>query len=672
MSNNIYDILNKFNAVEEKGHEPVQQQPKAKTKLAENMETVEGQLNEKYMGFKKTVAAVKKGGSAENPEAVAAAIGRKKYGKEKFQQAAAAGKKLGEEQVNEKWAGDAEVERTGEYAGKTTAELKSMLAKLHKSGPHERGSAAEKKMHQINFALRSKGGWKKGEGAATREEEMAEGQQQGEYSRVLTALRLYYPRLSMEELNVPGYHKVIANKAGVPVEYAADIINGFANPEDYWSDDENNDDEQNVAEVAPPGAKAERMVKHIKKGYAKDGKLTDREKGIAYATAWKAHKAGKVEEAVAALSILSRSGMTAQQISEGWEDMMKAVATKSREEKGTGKFDKKKDPTTGGTIYTRKYNPKSGETDDTENVTAVKRGRGRPKKSAFEEYADKYQSMLEDADPLGKFIQTLPKGSSAKPEPLADPGSPEKPLAPPAGKPQAMGTIKNGVWSADAPKPGEKGVALPVPVDETEEEMNEMMRLAGLKEVSKGEYLKQQDAAAEKAGKDTFNAFGQEFSTDEVDEGTETCNECGYTMTECGCDSGMPEQEEGHMNVSMNVDSDGYQSVTVSADGEDAAKLAQLLKLAGLGSGSAEAVYQPVEVVVGDEEEIEEEKDERYHASTTPDVEVFGTDVQLKGGNGDVAGQEKKMRKHGYQFGDNPLAMKETVARDYESIKVRK
>jgi hypothetical protein len=51
-----------------------------------------------------------------------------------------------------------------------------------------------------------------------------------------------------------------------------------------------------VAEVAPPGAKAERMVKHIKKGYAKDGKLSDREKAIAYATAWKAKKAGKVEE----------------------------------------------------------------------------------------------------------------------------------------------------------------------------------------------------------------------------------------------------------------------------------------------------------------------------------------------------------------------------------------
>ena len=52
-------------------------------------------VSEKYMGFDKTVAAIKKGGSAKDPEAVAASIGRKKYGKEKFQKAAAAGKKLG-------------------------------------------------------------------------------------------------------------------------------------------------------------------------------------------------------------------------------------------------------------------------------------------------------------------------------------------------------------------------------------------------------------------------------------------------------------------------------------------------------------------------------------------------------------------------------------------------
>ena len=50
-----------------------------------------------------------------------------------------------------------------------------------------------------------------------------------------------------------------------------------------------------VEESAPPGAKAERMVKHIKKGYAKDGKLSNKEKSIAYATAWKAHNKGVTE-----------------------------------------------------------------------------------------------------------------------------------------------------------------------------------------------------------------------------------------------------------------------------------------------------------------------------------------------------------------------------------------
>jgi hypothetical protein len=59
-----------------------------------------------------------------------------------------------------------------------------------------------------------------------------------------------------------------------------------------------NEGEGCMDEVAPPGAKAERMVKHIKKGYAKDGKLTGKEKAIAYATTWAARNKGQVEEGV--------------------------------------------------------------------------------------------------------------------------------------------------------------------------------------------------------------------------------------------------------------------------------------------------------------------------------------------------------------------------------------
>ena len=68
---------------------------------------------------------------------------------------------------------------------------------------------------------------------------------------------------------------------------------GFASSSYYFD----NIKEKEVAEIAPPGAKAERMVKHIKKAYSKDGKLTPKEKAIAYATTWKAHNDGKVEEA---------------------------------------------------------------------------------------------------------------------------------------------------------------------------------------------------------------------------------------------------------------------------------------------------------------------------------------------------------------------------------------
>ena len=124
MSNNIYDILKKMQNLEapkqtitegkkskpdfldlnNNGNkkEPMKKAAKDKSKgaIAEAVARVEQQLAEKYMGFKNTVAAIEKGGSAKNPEAVAAAIGRDKYGKKKFQKAAAAGKKLREDEVD--------------------------------------------------------------------------------------------------------------------------------------------------------------------------------------------------------------------------------------------------------------------------------------------------------------------------------------------------------------------------------------------------------------------------------------------------------------------------------------------------------------------------------------------------------------------------------------------
>jgi hypothetical protein len=143
-----------------------------------------------------------------------------------------------------------------------------------------------------------------------------------------------------------------------------------------------------MTEKAPPGDKYERMVKHIKQGYAKDGKLTPQEKSIAYATAWKKKNADMDE------GILSGKDLPWQQ---------------------------------------------PGDPELTKTMT------------------QDYKKDIKD--PGQRVLQRA------------------------------------------------KDLALELPVKE-----------ADLDEVSKGEYLKQQDAAAEKAGKKDFKAFGQEFSTKEIDE----------------------------------------------------------------------------------------------------------------------------------------------------------
>lgn len=55
-----------------------------------------------YVGFDKLKSKIAAKGGVSNPGAVAASIGRKKYGKAKFQKAAAQGKKMGGMQVGVK------------------------------------------------------------------------------------------------------------------------------------------------------------------------------------------------------------------------------------------------------------------------------------------------------------------------------------------------------------------------------------------------------------------------------------------------------------------------------------------------------------------------------------------------------------------------------------------
>jgi hypothetical protein len=457
-----------------------------------------------------------------------------------------------------------------------------------------------------------------------------------------------------------------------------------------------------VQEVAPPGAKAERMVKHIKKGYAKDGKLTKTEKSKAYGASWKAHNKGKVEEAIKAMF---EAGFTKEQIVEGWDDMMKAVANRSNDMKPGEKRQGAKgeiEKTSSGIKHTRRYDRKTGETETGSDGEQVKRSRGRPKKSQFESalkdsttikkmIVETFRDIIEGSIQGGVWTSNPPKkgqptvpvpqnidGGSASPAPK----TPSKPT--PSKSEPPMGSIRGGVWTSTPPKPGEKGVAVPSALPE--DDMEEGNAFSGAVAKAKADGVQPGE---------TIKVGGKTYPVKEGEELLQMLRIAGIKvledtqLDECGMSSmgnGMMGQyeQEGLMNVSTNMSSDGNKSVTITADGNSALELMQMLKLAGMGGHDhshsdmhSEPEGEPEGImVVAHGEEVEEAKDERYHASTTPDEHVMPVQAQTKGGDGDVAGKEKKMTPNGYQFGDNPQAMKESMSlkliKEYETIKVKK
>jgi len=776
--NSIYDILNKLNSIQPATETSEVPSVKQKSKLQESIDTV----SEKYMGFKKVAAAAKAGG-AKDPDAVAAAIGRKKYGKEKFQKAAATGKKLGEEQGSKRLSIGQQMARDGiTYSVEREKELIGIIGDyLAKNGHSEKA---------IRYYLSYDEDFVPDTLSELPKEGVAEGSGDKSFEDMNRAELLDYLNMSPKE--------------------AADMSNKDLR-------DACEEKTKDVSEVAPPGAKAERMVKHIKKGYAKDGKLTKVEKAKAYGRAWKAHKAGKVEEAVASLKPLLDAGMTAKQISEGWEDMMKAVKKQHKDQVGTGKFDKKKVST--GTVYTRKYDADGmSNTDDEVKADGEKRGRGRPKKSAFESSIDRltaevYGDLLAEGSPyayrpsgsdiagpgkntLGSQLKGLGRDLINKIAPddetlLKDL---EKKTVGEANAPidydkvlEAIAALYgDDMWENDAmqdlandleqARPTDQELDFIIANGKLPKRLANIQFTAGddvqfgeakVKEDDGEELSYEQEQLRQSIGDDMFDAvklaveqsaeipediydalydyytesgempygtakardgdpvewiqerLGQLFDkmTEEhnmdkelaemmrlagMQVNEEKCKICG--MDPCACDHDHVKEddmEEGNEfsgalakakaagAKEFEVDGKKYQvkedeeqidecgmeptsmpmgELTISGSPE---ALAAMLKLAGL---QAPAMM---------EQPVEEEKDPRYEANTTPEEEVMPVQAQIKGGNGEVAGMEKAMHKDGAaRFSDNPLAMKESIddlsemGRDlmkaYESIKIQK
>ena len=160
----------------------------------------------------------------------------------------------------------------------------------------------------------------------------------------------------------PDYEKIMAALNNGDVESAVEEVyyaysdqdGGEIDMDDYIEDleDQFKDMVGGVEEVAPPTAKGERMVKHIKQGYADDGKLTDKEKGIAYATAWKQHnknesvttgddmarlQEGEIQQAsaiVTAKTMVDRVGRWIEELSGMENDTLLQLGDSIRDEMG--------------------------------------------------------------------------------------------------------------------------------------------------------------------------------------------------------------------------------------------------------------------------------------------------------------------------------------------------
>jgi hypothetical protein len=129
-------------------------------------------------------------------------------------------------------------------------------------------------------------------------------------------------------------------------------------------------------------------------------------------------------------------------------------------------------------------------------------------------------------------------------------------------------------------------------------------------------------------------------------------------LDECGMGP-MPTQEpESRLNVSTNISSDGKKDVTVNASGEEAEKLMQLLKLAGIGNKQPE-MARPEEM----EEEFANEPNEKYAS----------TDAIIRQGND--LNRPKAQYADKPKAGDNPMAtesmlkLEGRLAAEYELLK---
>jgi hypothetical protein len=618
-NSNMYEILGKLNSISSPA-----QQPKAETKtqLQESAQHSQSQspydrlnekyqryvdrissndsntqLNEKYMGFKKLEKSIADRGDVKDPGAVAASIGRKKYGKEKFQKAAAAGKKMGEGLSH---TGTIKQTDTGkEYTPAPGHRVRATIGPgggdpkvdFVKSEPSKGSQAAQpssgKDKPVDESGLQAYLGKKKygKEGMAALQQAGREGASKEKMAKI-RARHDKMDEADMEEGNKFAYNVIKAKAAG---KKRADL--------------DGDGDMEPVREASKPDYL----------DFDKDGNKKEPMK-----KALKDKKAHAVEE--------------------GWDDMLKDVERRRTSPKVGSSYQGKKgeiERTSTGVRHTRRYDPETGETDSDDKAEPVKRGRGRPKsgsgprqervtaksrktdrtahgqagfksgdkrKKEVEEAMEtlrrcgydvdkleeksvskaqqKFMGMahamqkgekIKGASPeLKKVAKTMKKGDVEDFAKTKHKGLPQhvKPK-----KKTEEGSIEGGkrpgdltgTWSADKPAKGKPNVPPPVPNDPVSPAKKPKSN------------TKKADAGGDQAVAETETTSskgGMSFGKGIYDSLNRTIEDM------------IAETSQLNESISINtsISSEGNRNITINATDEDADKLAHILKLAGLSS----------------------------------------------------------------------------------------
>ena len=365
---------------------------------------------------------------------------------------------------------------------------------------------------------------------------------------------------------------------------------------------------------------------------------------------------------VAAKAMKQAVGVAGDEVEEGWDDMIKSVQNRDHARVGdkwkTSKGEVEKTST--GVVHRRSYDPNTGETpDDGSEAGAVKKGRGRPKgtgksigakgpsgksKLLAKEGADYGQAQqiydeLADLRAVAKQAQgggQFPQGFASRLEAILyaamtliknqQPGNAQvreddlEEKAVSKKQQKFMGMVHA---AQKGEKPASKEVAkVAKTMKKKDAEDFASTKHKGLPEKKKPEGKKKEESVEETSDNKPSKGgmqFGKGVYEAKLAESFKT--ELSKVLNE-------------GMNINASTDSEGHSSLSVSATDEDAAKLAQLLKLAGMGSEGYEEVCPACgSSECGCEEQVDEEL-----ANSADNTEYAGIDTMTKTLSGGLNG----------------------------------